>query len=196
MSDVTILDLGYGNTRSIALAFERLGAACALTADAETAASSARLVLPGVGAAGAAMQLLADAGLVAILRERVAPTLGICLGMQLLFDRSDEDGGTDLLCLIPGTVTALAPEPGFPVPHMGWSSLMSVDEGIGLAAGDYVYFAHGFACPESASTAARARYGDSIIPAAVRQDNLWGAQFHPERSSVAGASFLKAFLEA
>ncbi len=196
MSDVTILDLGYGNTRSVALAFERLGASCAMTADPAEASAAGRLVLPGVGAARVAMQRLSDNRLVSILRDRKTPMLGICLGMQLLFDRSDEDGGTVMLGIIPGKVAALAPEPGFPVPHMGWSSLKSVDDGIGLAAGDYVYFAHGFFCPPSASTAAHARYGRATVPAAIRHDNVWGAQFHPERSSTAGANFLQAFLSA
>ncbi|MEP7316943.1 MAG: imidazole glycerol phosphate synthase subunit HisH [Sphingomicrobium sp.] len=196
MSDITILDLGYGNTRSVALAFERLGATCALTAEPAAAASARHLVLPGVGAAGVAMRRLSEADLIPVLHARSAPTLGICLGMQLLFDRSDEDGGTDLLELLTGNVEALVPAPGFPVPHMGWSKLEGVVEGMGLAASDYVYFAHGFACPDTEFTAARTRYGNATIPSAVRKDNLWGAQFHPERSSAAGASFLRAFLES
>ena len=193
MTALAILDLGYGNVDSIRLAFARLGVEAALTADPEVAETAERLVLPGVGAAGFAMDKLRGAGLVDLLKRRTAPLLGICLGMQMLFDRSDE-GDTPLLGLIPGRVRALDPAPGKPVPHMGWTRIEQADQ-VGLAAGDYVYFAHGFACDDGPATAARATYGRPI-PAAVRQGNLWGAQFHPERSSAAGARFLQAFLNA
>lgn len=189
---LAILDLGYGNTDSIRLAFARLGVEAALTIDAET---PDRLVIPGVGAAGYAMAKLREAGLVDALRCRTKPTLGICLGMQLMFDRTDE-GDTQCLGLLPGKVRALTPAPGFPVPHMGWSQLGEVAPDIGLTNGDYVYFAHGFACDDTPATAASATYGPSRVAAVVRRGHLWGAQFHPERSSAPGASFLKAFLSA
>lgn len=189
---VAILDLGYGNTESIRLAFARLGVEAALTREVET---PDRLIVPGVGAAAYAMAQLREAGLVEPLRARTRPTLGICLGMQLLFDRTDE-GVTPGLGLIPGDVRALAPQPAFPVPHMGWSRLHDVAPGIGLANGDYVYFAHGFACADTPATAALATYGRALIPAAIRKGPLWGAQFHPERSSAPGAAFLKAFLDS
>lgn len=193
MTALAILDLGYGNTRSVALAFERLGIDAVLTADPGVAADAGRLVLPGVGAAGPAMARLRDTGLDAVLRRRTRPLLGICLGMQLLFEHSAEDGSTPLLGLLPGTVSALAPAPGFPVPHMGWSRLVDADGVTGLSDRDYLYFAHGYRCPDSAFTAASADYGAARIPAAVRRGALWGAQFHPERSSTAGGRFLEAF---
>ena len=193
MTALAILDLGYGNTDSIRLAFARLGVEAALVSDPVAAEVPDRLVLPGVGAAGYAMERLRDAGLVEPLRRRTKPLLGICLGAQMLFDASDEDD-TLLLGLIPGRVRALHPAAGQPIPHMGWTRIEEARD-VGLATGDYVYFAHSFACDDGPATAARATYGRPI-PAAVRQGHLWGAQFHPERSSAAGVSFLKAFLAA
>ena len=193
MTALAILDLGYGNTESIRLAFARVGVEAVLIRDPAQAESVDRLVLPGVGAAGFAMEQLREAGLVDALKRRSKPLLGICLGMQMLFDASDE-GDTPLLGLIPGRVRALKPAPGLSVPHMGWTRIEQSD-GIGLAAGDHVYFAHGFACDDGPATAAHVTYGRPI-PAAVRQGHLWGAQFHPERSSAPGAAFLKAFLSS
>ncbi len=194
MTGLAILDLGYGNTDSIRLAFARLGVEAELTADPIVAERAERLVLPGVGAAGFAMQRLSDAGLVEPLGRRTKPLLGICLGMQLLFDASDE-GDTQCLGLLPGRVRTMIPAPGRPVPHMGWTSIDDAVPVIGLHPGDYVYFAHGFACDDGPATAARVTYG-GVVPAALRQGYLWGAQFHPERSSAAGARFLEAFLSS
>lgn len=196
MSDLVILDLGYGNTRSVALAFERLDVVSTLSADPEIVSSACRLVLPGVGAACEAMRRLRDCRLVDAVRTRTRPTLGICLGMQLLFERSQENGGTDLLAILPGSVTALAPKPGCPVPHMGWTALDEADASVRLKPGDYLYFAHSYVCPDGPSVVARARYGGSAVPAVVRSGPFWGAQFHPERSSAAGSSFLTAFLRS
>ena len=193
MTALAILDLGYGNTDSIRLAFARLGVEADLVGDSAAADLAERLVLPGVGAAGFAMAKLRDAGLVEPLKRRTKPLLGICLGMQMLFDTSDE-GDTPLLGLIPGQVRALVPAPGRPVPHMGWTPIEQ-SQGVGLDPGDYVYFAHGFACDDGPATAASVTYGRKF-PAAIRHGHLWGAQFHPERSSASGASFLKAFLAA
>lgn len=196
MTALAILDLGYGNTRSVALAFERLGAEPVLTNDPVDAERAGRLVLPGVGAAGAAMARLRATGIDEVLKRRTRPMLGICLGMQLLFERSEEDGGIDMLGFLPGAVRALTPAPGFPVPHMGWTRIDEAAAGLGLTPDSHVYFAHSYACPDGAATAAKATYGDAVIPAAVRRGPLWGAQFHPERSSSEGARFLAAFLAA
>lgn len=192
MTTLAIVDLGYGNIGSIRIAFERLGAAPLLTADPNAIASADRIVLPGVGAAGFAMARIAERGLGDVLRTLTRPLLGICLGMQLLFERSEE-GDTDCLGLIDGSVRALAPGPDLPVPHMGWSRLAVTDPGSGLVDGDYVYFAHSFACDDGPYSIARAEHGRRI-PAAVRKGNVLGAQFHPERSGEVGARFLKAFL--
>lgn len=194
MTSLVILDLGYGNTRSVALAFEKLGQQPALTSDPSVAASAERLVMPGVGAASSAMTRFRETGLDEVLRRRTAPTLGICLGMQLLFEESEEDGGTSLLGLLPGTVAALEPAPSAPVPNMGWCALSDVQRGLGVADDEHLYFAHGFACPDGPYTAAKAKHGNIAFPAIVRAGSLWGAQFHPERSSAAGARFLSAFI--
>ena len=118
--------------------------------------------------------------------------LGICLGMQLLFEASEEED-TECLGIVAGRVRRLEPAPGRPVPHMGWSRLATKACHIGLVDGDYVYFAHSFACDPGPETVAGAVYGRPI-PAVVRKANWWGAQFHPERSGPAGARFLEAFL--
>ena len=191
---LAIVDVGCGNIGSVAIAFERLGLDPVVTGDAETIAAADRVILPGVGAAGFAMAQIEARGLRPVLRELTQPVLGICLGMQILFDASEED---DAVCLgvVAGKVRKLLPAAGRPVPHMGWSRLEVADERIGLATGDYVYFAHGFACDATADTVATAQYG-ATIPAAVRKRNWLGAQFHPERSGKAGARFLEGFLNS
>ena len=192
MSAIAILDLGYGNVESIRLGFARLGADVALVKTPTDVLKADRLVVPGVGAAGFAMQRLTDLGIVEALRARTKPLLGICLGMQLMFDASDE-ADTPCLALVPGRVREMHSVPGRPVPHMGWTEIEDCADGIGLATGDHVYFAHSFACDDGPATAARVTYGVAL-PAALRQGHLWGAQFHPERSAAPGAAFLKAFL--
>jgi glutamine amidotransferase len=195
VTTLAILDLGFGNIRSVASAFERLGVRPVLTDTVPVAAAATRLVVPGVGAAASAMERLRATGIDRVVAERTAPTLGICLGMQLLFESSDEDGGTSLLGLLKGAVAPLAPAPGAPVPNMGWCAVRDVGPGLGLADGDQLYFAHSFACPDGQATAARAVHGARSFPAALRNGPFWGAQFHPERSSSAGAAFLRAFLD-
>jgi glutamine amidotransferase len=190
---LAIVDIGYGNVGSIGVAFERFGVSAEVTADPERVAGADKVVLPGVGAAGHAMEQIEARGLGGTLRALEQPLLGICLGMQLLFEASEEDD-TTCLGLIPGHVCALEPAEGRPVPHMGWSRLSVLDESLGLRDGDYVYFAHGFACDVGPETVASADYGREI-PAAVRSGNRLGAQFHPERSAEPGARFLKAFLD-
>ena len=190
---LAIVDLAYGNIGSISQAFERFGVSPVLTADPQSIASADRVVLPGVGAAGYAMQRIDELGLRDVLTSLRQPALGICLGMQILFDRSEE-ADTACLGIIPGTVRALEPEPDRPVPHMGWSRLDVRDPSIGLKSGDYVYFANGYAADPGETTVASADYGREI-PAVVRRGNWLGAQFHPERSGEAGARFLKVFLQ-
>lgn len=190
---LAIIDLDYGNIASIRHAFARLGVEPDVTADPAALRRADRVVLPGVGAAGHAMARLRERDLLDTIRTLDRPALGICLGMQLLFEASDE-GDTECLGLFPGRVRALQPADDRPVPHMGWSALSLSDDAIGLATGDYVYFAHSFVCPDGAATVARADYGETI-PAAIAKGNWWAAQFHPERSGTPGARYLQAFLE-
>lgn len=190
---LVIVNLGCGNTGSVRLAFGRLGIDPLVTADAAAIAGADRIVLPGVGAAGYAMERVEALGLRGPLTSLRQPALGICLGMQMLFERSDEEGA-DCLGIIPGRVRALEPAPGLPVPHMGWSRLHVTSDDIDLETGDYVYFAHSFACDDGPATVARAEHGRTI-PAVVRRGNWLAAQFHPERSGEAGTRFLQSFLQ-
>ena len=190
---LAIIDLAYGNIGSVRLAFERFGLDPVVTSDPEQIAGADRVVLPGVGAAGHAMRRIDELGLRELLKSLRQPALGICLGMQLLHRRSDE-AETECLGILPGNVRKLEAAPGRPVPHMGWSRLEVRDGDIGLRSGDYVYFAHGYACDFGETTVASADYGRPI-PAVVRRGNWLGAQFHPERSGEAGARFLQAFLQ-
>ncbi len=194
MRRVAIVDLGYGNIGSVAVAFERLGVAVERTCDPAAIRAAPRVVLPGVGAAGYAMAAIARLGLGDVLRGLTQPLLGICLGMQLLFERSEEGGG-DLLGILPGTVRKMTGTRAAPVPHMGWSRLAvsAPEQALGLSDGDYVYFAHSYVCPDGVHVAAAAEHGGSV-PAVVARDTIWGVQFHPERSGAVGARVLEAFL--
>ena len=189
---LVIVDVGCGNIGSVRLAFSRFGLEPEVTADRETIAGADRIILPGVGAAGFAMQQIEALGLRDTLLGLRQPALGICLGMQLLFEKSEE-ANAQCLGLIPGQVRTFDPAPSRPVPHMGWTKLEVRDPDIGLSTGDYVYFAHSFACDDGPFAVATAGYGRPFA-AVVRQRNWLGAQFHPERSGEAGARFLERFL--
>ncbi len=193
--DVAIVDSGGANLASLQHALTRLGARSRVTADADAIASAPRVLVPGVGSAQEAMNRLRAAGLDQRLPQLRQPVLGICLGMQLLFT-SSEEGNTPCLGIIEGRVQRLIPAPDLPVPHMGWNSLTDrrIDPLLdGLTDEDYVYFVHSFAASPGAATLASTQYGTAIA-AVVRQDNFWGAQFHPERSGRPGARLLDNFL--
>lgn len=195
MSDTVIIDSGGANLASLQFALERLGAAASVTNDPNAIANAARVILPGVGAAGDAMRRLRLAGLDRVVPELSQPVLGICLGMQLLFQRSEE-GAADGLGVLPDTVKRLRAKPGRPVPHMGWNRLHRLlDDPLmeGIGDEDYVYFVHSYAVHACESTVATTDYGE-VLSAVVRKGNFWGAQFHPERSGAAGARVLANFL--
>ncbi len=194
---VAIVHLGAGNTASVQFALERLGADVVVTSDASVIADAERLVLPGVGAAGYAMERMGALGLTDIIKSFDRPLLGLCLGQQLLFAESEENGGARMLGFIPGRVTRMPVRDDLPVPHMGWSQLRGLAEDPileGVREGDYAYFVHSYVCPDTGATIACADYG-AEVPAMVRSGNRWGCQFHPERSAKAGARILRNFLE-
>jgi glutamine amidotransferase len=198
--DVVIIDSGGANIASLRHALHRLGASAELTIDPERLQRATHVLLPGVGTAFDAMARLRASGLDQCIRQLSQPVLGICLGMQLLFESSAEapvgEPATPCLALLPGHVLRLAPVAGHPVPHMGWNRLVVTQPDPlleGLGNDDYLYFVHGYVAPPSPFTLATTDYG-RIIPAVVRKGNFHGVQFHPERSAAAGARLLQNFL--
>ena len=193
---VAIIDSGGANIASLLFALERLGYDASLTTDADTIRRAERVILPGVGAAADAMQRLRDHGLVDVIRDLQQPVLGICLGMQLLADASEEED-VDCLGIIPGVARRLQVSDGFPVPNMGWCPVTRVAEAPvldGIEDASYFYFVHSYALPPSEFTLATACHADTFS-AVVGRDNFIAAQFHPERSSADGARLLRNFLE-
>jgi glutamine amidotransferase len=196
MEDVLIVDSGGANLASLQFALERLGASSSVGHEARQLAAARRVILPGVGSAPHAMQRLHEQNLAPLLRTLRCPVLGICLGMQLLFESSAE-GPVQCLGVLPGAVERLRAAAGRPVPHMGWNQLERVQEDpllAGVAAGEYVYFVHSFAATVSATTLATTDYG-APLAAVARHANFCGTQFHPERSAGVGARILKNFLQ-
>jgi glutamine amidotransferase len=194
---LAIIDSGGANIASLRYALERLGIESTLTTEPTVLNAASHVILPGVGAAADCMARLQNAGLVDTIRALRQPLLGICVGMQLLFE-SSEEGDVTCLGLLPGRVRRFADHDDLPVPHMGWNQLEVQRESPllqGLAAGDYLYFVHSYAAPVvDRLTVATASYGDPFS-AIVQRDNVYGAQFHPERSARAGATLLRNFVQ-
>lgn len=193
---LAIIDSGGANIGSVIHALRRLGTEPVFTADAAVIRTAERVLLPGVGAAGAAMSRLTELGLVQCIRELQQPVLGICLGMQLLFEQSDEDA-TQCLGIIPGTLRKMKPSKGIRVPHMGWNTTTArCDDPLinGLPPAPWFYFVHSYCAPVGSETVATCLHGEPFA-AIVRQGNFCGAQFHPERSARSGARLLANFLE-
>ena len=197
---IAILDYGVGNLFSLRSSLQQLGLQAVVTADADAIRAADRLILPGVGAFGDAMAKLTATGLVPVLKEQAEqkPLLGICLGMQLLFERSYEYGCHEGLGLLKGQVVPMEGKlpPELKIPHMGWNAL-EVKGGTLLDGldGQYVYFVHSFFAEDcDDSLAAVTEYGIPIT-AAVEQGNIYGCQFHPEKSGNVGLSILRKFAE-
>jgi len=194
---VAIIDSGGANIASLTFAFERLGIEASLTRDADTIRAADRVLLPGVGAARDSMLRLREAGLIDVIRGLTQPVLGICLGMQLLADASEEDD-TDCLGVIPGVARKLAASVDAPVPNMGWCPVRH--DGThpvlaGIPDGAYFYFVHSYALPVTGCTVATAAHSRDFS-AIVAKDNFVAAQFHPERSARYGAMLIHNFIRS
>ena len=194
---LVVVDAGGANLGSVQQALGRLGVEPEITADAEAIASADRVILPGVSTAAVVMQRLQALGLVEVLRNLDAPLLGVCVGMQLLFEHSEE-GDTLCLGLLPGRVRRLQPAAGVRVPHMGWNRLRTlratplvrdIDDGA------FAYFVHGYAAAAGEDCVMACDHGERFA-AVVQRGRVAGAQFHPERSSQVGARLLRNFIEA
>ena len=192
---VVLVDSGGANIGSVRFALQRLGVESCLSGDAETVRTADRVILPGVGAAGSAMRKLKRSGLDEVIRQLKQPVLGICLGMQLMFESSQE-GGEDCLGIFPGVACKLDGGPGLRIPHMGWNQVSPVVESpllAGIGVREYAYFVHSYALPVSDSTVAVTDHGSSF--AAVSQSgNFYATQFHPEKSAGLGRRLLANFM--
>lgn len=211
VTEVTLIDYGVGNLLSVQRGLEHCGAKVILTADPEQILAASRVVLPGVGAFGNGMQALERLGLVAVIRELArckTPLLGICLGMQLMLEESEEFGVTAGLGLIPGRVIPVPAQTlsGMTqkIPHIGWSALHTSSASGGWNGtllqdnhpGEAAYFVHSFMAVPSdpAHRIAECVYGGHLIPAAIGRDHITGCQFHPEKSGEVGLKILRRFI--
>ena len=202
MTRIGLIDYGMGNLHSVQRAFERLGCSIAVVTDAAAMDACTALVLPGVGAFDPAMERLETSGLASSIRQWCRadrPLLGICLGLQLLFERSDE-GQRPGLGVLKGRVAALPRQIGHPIPHMGWEPLLPVTPSPLLPAGAaeaWMYFVHSYAAVplETACTTAAVQFGSHRITAAVWQGRVGACQFHPEKSSLSGETMLRRWLD-
>ena len=201
---IAIVDYGVGNLFSLSSSLKTLGLETEITRDADKLRAADRIILPGVGAFGDARAKLDATGLVPVIQAEAArkPLLGICLGMQLLFDRGFEYGEHPGLGLVPGQVVDLhgaLEDKTLKVPHMGWNSLQIVkDDPLFryVENGEYVYYVHSFYAANCLpSTLATSRYGNVDVTGVVRNGNVWGTQFHPEKSGDTGLRLLRAFAE-
>ena len=198
---VVLIDYGVGNLFSLNSSFGMIGEEAVVTADPQMIHAADRVILPGVGAFGDAARKLRESGLDETVREEAAsgkPLMGICLGMQLLFDRSYEYGEHEGLGLLRGEIRPIAEQitPGLKIPQMGWNALNIQKESAllqDIREGEYVYFVHSFSavnCQDS--LIATTSYGGELT-ACVGRDNVWGCQFHPEKSGRVGLKILKNF---
>ena len=195
MTAVAVIDAGGANFGSVCYALERLGVQPRIVRDADGLRDASKIILPGVGAAAPAMRLLRERGFGDVLPTLAVPLLGICLGMQLLFEASDE-GDVNCLGLLPGRVRKLQAGAGLRVPHMGWNALRTERASTLLdgAEAANTYFVHSYAAPVTDACIASCTHG-ATFAAVVQQGNVVGMQFHPERSGAAGARLLLNFLQ-
>jgi len=196
---IAIIDYGMGNLYSVEKALAKLGADATITSDPQVIAAADHVVLPGVGAFGDCMRNLEQSGLVPVIRQVIAtgvPFLGICLGLQLLFDGSEEDPGVPGLGIFPGMVRKIV-APGLKIPHMGWNSILVERPSPLFAkvqANSYVYFVHSYhAVPDDPELITAVTDYGGPVTAAVGRGNVQAVQFHPEKSSSVGMQILEGF---
>lgn len=192
---ITIVNTGVANISSVLFACERMGKVARVSQNKDEISACTHVILPGVGTASASMANLARLGLVDCIQKLKQPTLGICLGMQLMFE-SSEEGNVKGLGHFKGHVRRLSPMPNFAIPHMGWNQVSKSKESLllaGIPNETHFYFVHSFRAPEGDETVAISLYSERI-PAVIERSNWFGTQFHPERSGEAGAQLLKNFL--
>lgn len=199
---IAIIDYDAGNIKSVEKALLSLGEELVITRDREQILNADKVILPGVGAFGDAMQKLKEYGMDKVIHEVVAkgtPLLGICLGLQLLFERSDEAPGVEGLGVLSGEILRIPDMQGLKIPHMGWNSLRLINDGRlfrGLDDESYVYFVHSYYLKAADERIVKATTEYStLIHAAVEQGNVFACQFHPEKSSDTGLHILKNFVE-
>ena len=198
---IALIDYDAGNIRSVEKALAALGEETEVTRDAERILAADRVILPGVGSFGDAMGKLHSFQLVDVIKEtirRKTPFLGICLGLQLLFERSEESPGVDGLGILKGEILRIPEKDGLKIPHIGWNSLTFPNPGRlfeGIEENPYVYFVHSYylKAAEPSIVTAETEYG-TLIHASVEKDNVFACQFHPEKSSSVGLSILKNFI--
>lgn len=197
---IAIIDYKAGNLTSVKLAFDALGAESRITSNPAEIMAAERVVFPGVGAAASAMRNLRELGLEETVRQCAAqkPFLGICLGMQILFDHTEEDGGVDTLGIISGQVRRFRDLPGFKVPEIGWNQVDFTDgENLGgLPRRFEYYFVHSYYAEICPWTAGTTEYAGVKFTAMVKKDRLWACQFHPEKSGRIGLALLEDWLKS
>ncbi len=193
---IAIVDYDAGNIRSVAGALERLGQQYELTADPERLLAADRVILPGVGNAAHALESLRQKGLCEVIRSLRRPVLGICVGLQILC-RDSEEGPVEGLGVFDAHVRRFPDEPQIKVPHMGWNALGNLDGKLmkGLQSGTFVYFVHSYYPSLCQDTVATCRHGSTLFSAALRYENFYGTQFHPEKSGDAGSRILQTFID-
>lgn len=192
---IAIIDYKCGNIRSVGNALSRLGAEYCLTSDPAAILAADKVILPGVGNAAESMERLRESGLCDIIKSLRRPVLGICVGMQLMCRRSEE-GDTQCLGIFDTDVSRFPDSAEAKVPHMGWNSIGNPDGKLfkGIPGGSFVYFVHSYYPGLCSDTIATCRHGDILFSAALRYENFYGTQFHPEKSGVTGSAILQNFL--
>ncbi len=198
---IAVIDYDAGNLKSVEKALVSIDEQVVVSRNHEEILYADKVILPGVGAFGDAMGKLKEYGLVDTIHEvvdRQKPFLGICLGLQLLFERSDESDGVSGLGILPGEILRIPDAPGIKIPHIGWNSLDIAPDArlfTGLTANPYVYFVHSYylKAADESIVAATTEYGGTLIHASVQKDNIYACQFHPEKSGSVGLQILKNF---